>query len=459
VTKGRPLAADAAIVVALSLAACAPPVSPSLAPTAGGSTGATSPAPTSAATTAPTPQGSLTREQAWADDLSRIVPGLDRIHPDPFRHTSRAEMEAAVADLSARAGTLTDDELMVGVLRIAALVSAGGCDGHTGGFPWGAGGYPMDSLPLRLWLFPTEVAGEPVDELVVVDALPPYEDLVGARIDSIEGRPTGEVREALEPVIPRDNDQTVRLLTPRYLLIPQVLRGLGLADDGPVTLELTARDGTSRAVDVEPVPMAEYNAWAGPYGLHLPADPAVRYLSNIDEDLWWELLPDETLYVQYNRVERIGAEIEDLRAAVTDPAVGRVVLDIRHNFGGEVPALDPMMDVLDDPAVDRPDRLFVLVGRNTWSAGSMLMARLEARTGAVFIGEPMAGCPTFYGDIVELRLPHSGLVLLVAEMLEVGVDPDDARLNVDLDIAIDLTQDDWEEGRDPALETIVAAGP
>lgn len=39
--------------------------------------------------------------------------------------------------------------------------------------------------------------------------------------------------------------------------------------------------------------MADYNDWAGPYGLHLPADPDVLSLSRIDDDLWWELLPDE----------------------------------------------------------------------------------------------------------------------------------------------------------------------
>ncbi len=71
----------------------------------------------------------------------------------------------------------------------------------------------------------------------------------------------------------------------------------------------------------------------------------------------------------------------------------RVVLDIRHNFGGEVPVLDEIEPIFDDPAVDQPGKLFVLVGRNTWSAGSMLLARLEAHTDAVLVGEPMARLP------------------------------------------------------------------
>ena len=62
----------------------------------------------------------------------------------------------------------SDDELLVGVMRIVAMVSAHGCDGHLGAFVWGTGSYPVDSLPLRLWLFD--------DGVYIVDALPPYEE-------------------------------------------------------------------------------------------------------------------------------------------------------------------------------------------------------------------------------------------------------------------------------------------
>ena len=61
-----------------------------------------------------------------------------------------------------------------------------GRDAHTGLFPWSpASTYPVDSLPLRLWLFP--------DGIHVVAALPPYEDLVGSTVE-IVGRAPGRRR-------------------------------------------------------------------------------------------------------------------------------------------------------------------------------------------------------------------------------------------------------------------------
>jgi hypothetical protein len=209
--------------------------------------------------------------------------------------------------------------------------------------------------------------------------------------------------------------------------------------------------------------MADYNDWAGPYGLHLPPPPGrpgVPWLSRVDEDLWWELVDDgETLFIQYNRVEQLDASIAQLREALQDPAVTRVVLDLRHNFGGEVRPLDTMVELLNVDAVDQPGKLFVLTGRNTFSAASMLVARLEAETDAVFVGEPMGGCPTFYGDVEELPLVHTGLSVLVASTLEVGVEPDDRRQTIDLDAEAEITQEDWAAGADPAMDLLLVAAP
>ena len=378
---------------------------------------------------------------------------MDAIHPDLGHDTPVADLEAAVATLSGEIATATDDELMVGVLRIVAMVSVAGCDGHTGAFIWGTGSYPVDSLPLRLWLFE--------DEVVIVDALPPYEALIGSRIDAVEGHTIDDVVAALDPLIPRDNAQTVRLLTPRYLLIPQVLRGLGLAGAGPVTLDVSAPDGDATPVDVEPIPMADYNDWAGPYGLHLPADPDVLSLSRIGDVLWWQLLPDaETLYVQYNRTDPLPSGLlAELTAAFADPDVTRVVLDIRHNFGGELSALEAMMTVYQDPAFDQPDRLFVITGRNTFSGGSLMVARLERDTAATFVGEAPGGCPTLFSDSSELRLPFSGIAVSVAGDTAVGVSADDPRTILEPDLGAPLTREAWQDGRDLALEAIVVVTP
>jgi hypothetical protein len=385
-----------------------------------------------------------------------LIPGMAAIHPNLTHSVSRAELDAAVLALSATVGTATDDELMVGVLRIVAMVSAAGCDSHTGAFVWGSGTYPVDSMPLRLWLFPGELS----DQIVIVDALPPYQGLIGSRIDLIEGHDELAVRRAISPLVPRDNDQYIRLLSPRFLLMPQVLRGLGLAEGGAITLGVTSPEGNSSTVDINPIPMADYNAWAGPYGLHLPADPDVPYLSRIDDALWWEQLPGGTLYVQNNRTDRLPSTVFDnLTKALHAPDVSRVVLDLRHNYGGELSAVDPIEAPFKDPAVNQPGQLFVLTGRNTFSGGSLLVARLQRDTEAQIVGEPMGGCPTIWSDPSDVILPWSGIAVSVAGDVAVGVDANDKRFTIEPDIPAPLTFDDWSIGTDPALSVISGGAP
>ncbi len=451
-----------AALLAAVLAACGDGAVPS-----GGATkpAATTPASSTAPTTgaAATIQPSLDRAAGWRSDLASLIPGMAGIHPDLTHGASRADLDAAVAALSATVDTATDDQLMVGVLRIVAMVSAAGCDAHTGAYIWGSGTYPVDSLPLRLWLFANE---DEEEEVVVVDALAPYRDLIGSRIDTIEGHPVRDVIAAIDPIVPRDNAQTVRLLMPRFLLIPQVLRGLGLADAGPVTVATTAASGAASTIDVAPVPIAAYNAWSGPYGLHLPADPDVLYLSRIDDALWWTSLADElepdkhTVFVQNNRTDDLPATLlADLKAALHEPGVNRVILDVRHNFGGELRAIPPIQALFEDPAVNQPDRLFVITGRNTFSGGSLLAARLDKDTSTQILGEAMGGCPTIWSDPSELTLPASGIVVNVADDVAIGVDPNDTRLTIEPDIFAVVTREDWAARVDPALRLFDISAP
>jgi hypothetical protein len=395
----------------------------------------------------------MDRVTGWHTDLAALVPGMAAIHPNLGHGVPVAELEAAVAALDAQVPTASDDELMVGVLRIVAMVSRLGCDAHTGAFIWGVGHYPVESLPLRLWLFE--------DGVYIVDALDPYRGLIGQRLDRIGGQPTDGVRAAIRPLVPRDNDQTVRLLLPRYMLIPQILRGLGLASTGPIELE-TSTAGTIERTSITPIPMAAYNAWAGAYGLDLPADPNVLYLSRIQDSLWWEPLPDDpaTLYVQYNRVDRLPTSLLDsLRAALVAPAIDRIVLDVRHTYGGEVGAVDPMVAVFHAAALAHPGNVSVITGRNTFSAASLFVARLVHSDDVTVLGEAMGGCPTAYGNSSDVTLPFSGIAVSVASTLEVGIDPADQRDTIDPGIPTPLTVADWLSGTDPALAALAAQGP
>lgn len=379
------------------------------------------------------------RDARWRSDIAELIPGMARLHPNVAHSVSRAQLDDASAALAAKVPTLTDDEVLVGLMRIVALVTSGGCDGHTGLYVWGDGTYPVDSLPLRLWWF---------DEgMYVLDALPPYRDLIGSRVDAINGRAMSEILAAIDPLVPRDNDTTVRLLTPRFVLIPQILRGLDLIGPGPMTLS-----SAGRAIPITPIAMADYNAWAGRYGLFLPDDLAVLYLSRAQEPLWLtELDGGSLLYIQYNRADYLSGQVLDsLRAALATPHE-KVVVDIRHNYGGEIQSVAPVLSALRDPKIGP---LFVVTGRNTFSAASMFLAELQAARSIVIAGEPMGGCPNPIGNARPLSLSYGGLVVEVGTSQEAAISRDDHRLQIPPTVPARLTPAAWLAKEDPALAAI-----
>jgi len=423
------------LAVLLLAAACAPVVATPASAIA---------APSAAAS--PSATAVVDRVSGWRADISALIPGMAKLHPNITHSATRAQLDDAAASLAARVPTLSDDEVLVGLMRIVAMVTAAGCDGHTGLYVWGEGTYPVESLPLRLWSF--------TEGVYVIDALPPFASLIGTRIDAIGGHPMSEVLAGIAPLVPRDNDTTVQLLLPRYLVIPQVLRGLGLSGAGAPVLTVAGRD-----VTVTPIPMDAYNAWAGRYGLFLPADRGVLYLSRMDDVLWWsELDGGSLLYVQYNRADYLSqSTFADLRTALAGR--DKVIVDLRLNYGGEIPSVAPLLAALQDPAVSRPGHLFVITGRNTFSAASMLLAQLQATTSAIIVGEPMGGCPNPNGNARPLTLPYGGLVVEVGTKQEATISADDHRLQIPPTLPARLTPAAWLAKQDPALDAIRSYRP
>ena len=77
--------------------------------------------------------------------------------------------------------------------------------------------------------------------------------------------------------------------------------------------------------------------------------------------------------------------MEAVETAIADPAVRRVIVDIRHNFGGETAGYRPIAAALVAGAAAWTDGLFLITGRNTFSAATLFAADLAAQTEVTFV--------------------------------------------------------------------------
>jgi hypothetical protein len=69
----------------------------------------------------------LSRDEGWRYDLDFLVRELKRMHPNPYRFTSRDDFDAYVVKLRTDIPKLNDEQAAVGLMTVAAFAG----DGHT----------------------------------------------------------------------------------------------------------------------------------------------------------------------------------------------------------------------------------------------------------------------------------------------------------------------------------------
>jgi hypothetical protein len=391
------------------------------------------------------------RTAGWSADFETLISAREETHPNPWHSVTREEYVAEVSAAIARIPDLSDDELLVELTRLAALPNSFGRDGHGGTYPWGEGEFGVNLYPLRLYWFS--------DGIFVTDALAEHSDLIGLRVDAIAGHDVDELLGAVEPFVSRDNDQQVLSSSPLFMLVANLLHGLGFVPDATSPVEFTlSRDGAPVVSEIEPVSMPRVGSLlGGHYFWTVPARPnGPLWLSNLDDEFWWEIDPgSRSLFVGYNSVGGgLYFEIDDLNAVVDSGDVDRMVVDVRHNGGGDNTTYGPLLELVDRAADELECGAYVAMGRATFSAAGNFVTDVERGTNATLVGEDLGTSPNQYGDGRPVDLNHSGQVVRFASRYIVKSEPDDERLTIEPDIEALLSSSDYFGDRDPVLEAI-----
>ena len=389
-------------------------------------------------------------------DVRLLAQQLEAIHPDLFDSVPRARFKSVVDTAAARADELSENELLVELMRIAALPGNG--NGHSGIFPGDPQhGRDLHLYPLRLYAFPggTYVVDEKGND-----------GLVGARLTAIGGVSYAEIARRVRPLVPHDNASNLQGYLPHWVLTAEVLDGLGIAE-GLSPLEFTVvQGGKSRSVTLSPLTAPSYvSTFSDPLHGHYPSilprrKPTPLYLRKSASLLWVETHDrGRAVLVGFNAVQRPSQALVDRITKLSrGRQIKRVIVDLRLNGGGDNTTYASLIVALQDKAINRKGRLFVLIGRATFSAAANFAADVDRYTKATFIGEPTGGFVKGYGDTVSVLLPKSGInVRIAARYWDFGKGSSDRRLAVNPDRKVNVTIADFLAGRDPVLAAALRA--
>ena len=328
-------------------------------------------------------------------------------------------------------------------------------DGHTtvlpfeftGGVPEALKAGPFGlALPLRAEVF--------ADGAFVTAAGEAARTLLGQRLERVGAKSTIDIMRAHADKWP-GNKAWAQRWAGAALTSPAQLHGLAAIADpaGPIairtagsSLDLTASRVPSESLTSVERTATEREGWAkqaggGNYVRPLP-DRRSLYLS-IDD-------MGDVAGMTFEQLTR------DAFAAMADPAVDRIIVDLRRNGGGNNYLGEPLRKQMAASRFNRPGGLYVLISPQTFSAAQNLANRLERETFALFVGEPTGGAPNHYGDASPFQGKASEITAIVSTIPWFDSYPQDPRPWIMPDLPVPRTFADWLAGRDRALDVALA---
>jgi hypothetical protein len=398
------------------------------------------------------PGGAVSRDEGLKFDLRYLVEEARRMHAAPDRPAYGEEFQSAAQELESAIPELTDAEFFLGAMKLLAILN----DGHTAIYGPGPDS-PLQIngkvLPLKFYWF--------ADGVFIVDGTGSNSEFAGSRVIRIGDRAVEEVLTDMSTFRGVDNAQTWKWMGPQFYVGQlQMLQLIGASDDADsAQLTLEGADGQ--------ITEQRFEGGFERAQRKLRPSPVARgdvpmYLENIDANYWMRSMPAyDAVYFQFNQVrdaddQSIAQFADALLERLSDDDASTLIVDVRHNNGGNNGLVRPLIRamVAYEQAAD-DNEIYIITGRNTFSAAQNFITRAEQWTDAVFVGEPSASSPNFTGEETNLMLPYSKVVGSISTRYWQDSNPGDQRAWIVPAIPVEPTASDFFEGKDAALDAIL----
>lgn len=383
-----------------------------------------------------------TREDRIAD-VDFLARELPRLHKNLYFKIKAPEFKAQVERFKASLPGLNEDEFRVELSRLVASIG----DAHTSLRPPAEHAFPLVLYGFKEGIFLTNTTRE-------------HGDLLYKKLVAVDGHPVADVLAAYGGILSHENEAQLKYAIPQILASAEALHGLRLISDAGKAV-FTFEDASGRRTDAAMTPL--------PMGAGLPslavdtrgASAEPLYTRDRSKPYWFAALPEsKAVYIKYNSCREMkdrpfAVFIKAAFAAAESIPAERLIVDLRNNGGGDSSLFGPFFRALSNsPRVNVKGRLFVIVGRQTFSSAVLNAIDLRKRTPAIFVGEPTGGKPNHFGEVKTMRLPRTKLEVSYSTKYFQQAYEDTPSLMPD--VTIELSIADYKARRDPVLEAILS---
>ena len=391
-----------------------------------------------------------------------VIKTIKKKHPNPYRHFTEAEWDEKANSIIGRAAELNETEYLVELIGLVGMAA----DVHTSAYPSG-NILLRDSYSLRPWKFS--------DGVYIRATSKNYKHLIGAKVIALNGVPIKKAWDIIMNKFPKENESMTTNWAANYMQFPAILHVLGLSEtdtggswtflmpNGKIETTFLKSDehigyssvtSTSRAIEAP-------EGWIQGHD-NLSENPL--WLKNIKDNYWYEIINEKKAVFFQMNIPRYNSQkpwdkfLDEMFKIINESNdIDRLIIDLRHHKGGwDYMAKAIVRNILQSPKIDRPGGLYIITNRVTQSSGLAFIGWMEMATYPIIVGEPAGAHPLLkngaWGNHRPIELPGTTINFRVSTHNENMTDAIDDRHIVAPDIPIEMTYDDYESGKDFALE-------
>lgn len=331
----------------------------------------------------------------YLEDLQYLKDTLPKRHINLFAKISKANFDKDIAAVEAR---LTDPDNETFTAELFKLTVAIG-DEHTHIEP-----IFTKVAPIRFNRF--------TEGIYVTATDTANADVLLYQLTGINGHSITEVTSRFKEIIQSGNPSFFDAGFLHFINNPVILKGLHLTGStNETTFDLTAPDGKT----VERV----IGSVTGKDANDLPlVEVKNKLLSQKGKENYWYVYDhgSGTLYFNYSKCQEEDVHPfpvfnDALFASIVENKPQRLIIDLRYNSGGNSAVLSPFIERIKQSYLNSKGKLFVLIGKQTFSSALMNAVELKRGTSAILLGEATSGSVNHYGEVRGFRLPHTKIVI------------------------------------------------
>lgn len=367
----------------------------------------------------------------WKKDIEFLKEELPIIHADLFHVYSKSQYESDLNALQLKSPKLTNIEMYFEIQKIIAKIG----DSHTSTDFLNM--IPKIYLPFKVYFFEE---GPFIRQTTESD-----EAMLGQKLVAINKIPIKTIIDSVKTLLAAENLSWERKILPNYLFNFSILEYFGFAKNKTLSISTEDYYGIPKSFNVKAF------EWSDPDDIEfLKFSSKFTRRPRTKEIFGYKLLKnDSVLFVTYNkctgREQQMMAQIRDslsiseslnlcdnktpiaipkdkkkdvvlpyfrsfrdsIFKIIESKSIKKLVFDLSENTGGSTSQGSQMIEHLSKIIDKNRVKSYVIVSRNTFSAGLIHTMEAKRLLNAIIIGEPTGGKPSFYGGSDYNYLPSS----------------------------------------------------